>query len=179
MKTSTWKTVGLTSAGLLLVIGAMANSRNLQDRRDHADGSNQFVIHDSSVVIADPNNVLKERQDLGTIGPYNYSLDGALSQPRAEATRRKPQMKVVEHKHTGQLALTSGVVTIKYADGVSPRDITTDYDLPVVSELPNINRIAIQLLNFSDYESIRQTLLLDDRVLSVELETLYAPVRPQ
>ena len=136
-------------------------------------------IIENSMVVFDKNNTISINDGIAAIGDYKYSLDGSLPNTQLQNTQSSIIMKVVKNSNTGRVGLTNGQLFIKYAEGVNGPDLALNYGLSVIDALPSLNRIVVQLNNLGDYERIKESMKLDDRVISTELDIYYAAIQPQ
>ena len=88
-------------------------------------------------------------------------------------------LKVVENPLTGRIGLTSGHLIVEYAEGENGPDLALGYGLAVISQLPSINRIVVQLSDLGQFEQVKESMRLDDRVVSTELEVYYGGYKAQ
>lgn len=138
-----------------------------------------IIIIENSMVVFDKNNTISINDGIGAIGDYKYSLDGSLPNNQLQNTQSSIIMKVVKNRNTGRVGLTNGQLFIKYAEGVNGPDLALNYGLSVIDVLPSLNRIVVQLNNLEDYERIKESMKLDDRVISTELDIYYAALQLQ
>lgn len=138
-----------------------------------------IIVIENAVVIFDKDNTISLDVGIAEIGDYKYSLDGSLGNNQVQNIQSSSVMTVVKNPNTGRVGLTNGQLFIKYAEGVNGPDLALNYGLSVIDELPSLNRIVVQLNNLGNYELIKESMKLDIRVISTELEVYYAATQLQ
>ena len=138
-----------------------------------ADDYQDFIIIEDSVVIVDTDNNVLLTDGIKTIGNYKFSLDGSLNGVREQNAQIKTTMKVIKNPNTGRMGITNGQLFIHYAQGENGSDIALNYGLSVVTELPSIDRIVVQIIDLNMYGQIKEAMELDGRIVSTDLDIKY------
>lgn len=136
-------------------------------------GHQEISIIESSVVVIDKDNNIALAAGIAALGDYKYSLDNSLATSQAQSADPVSSLKVVENTLTGRIGLTSGHLIVEYAEGENGPDLAFGYGLAVISQLPSLNRIVVQLGDLGQFEQVKESMRLDDRVVSTELEIYY------
>jgi hypothetical protein len=142
-------------------------------------GHQELNIIESSVVAIDQDNNIGLTSGIEALGDYKYSLDNSLATSQAQSADPVSSLKVVENPLTGRIGLTSGHLIVEYAEGENGPDLALGYGLAVISQLPSINRIVVQLSDLGQFEQVKESMRLDDRVVSTELEVYYGGYKAQ
>lgn len=136
-------------------------------------GHQKLSIIESSVVVIDKDNNIALAAGIAALGDYKYSLDDTLATGQTQNAQPVSSLKVVKNPLTGRIGLTSGQLIVEYAEGENGPDLALWYGLEVISQLPSINRIIVQLDDMGKFEQVKEVMRLDDRVVSTELEVYY------
>jgi hypothetical protein len=130
---------------------------------------------ESSVVVIDNDNNIALTAGITALGDYKYSLDDSLTngQAQSQSVQSVSSLKVVKNPLTGRIGLTSGQLIVEYVEGENGADLALGYGLEVISQLPSINRIFVQLDDMGKFQQVKEAMRLDDRVVSAELEIDY------
>ena len=92
---------------------------------------------------------------------------------REQNAQIKTTMKVIKNPNTGRMGITNGQLFIHYAEGENGSDIALNYGLSVVTELPSIDRIVVQIIDLEMYGQIKEAMKLDGRIVSIDLDIKY------
>ena len=142
-------------------------------------GHQELNIIESSVVVSDQDNNIGLTSGIKALGDYKYSLDNSLGTVQTQSAQPVSLLKVVVNPSTGRIGLTSGHLIIEYVEGETGPDLALGYGLAVISQLPSLNRIVVQLGNLGQFEQVNESMRLDDRVVSTELEIYYGGYKAQ
>lgn len=142
-------------------------------------GHQELNIIESSVVVIDQDNNIGLTSGIEALGDYKYSLDDSLGTVQTQSAQPVSSLKVVVNPLTGRIGLTSGHLIVEYAEGESGPDLALSYGLAVISQLPSLNRIVVQLGDLGEFEQVKESMRLDDRVVSTELEIYYGGYKAQ
>jgi len=136
-------------------------------------------IYEASSVVEDPTDQILTSSTIAALGDFKYPLEGSLQVSRGQSATTGTLMKVVKDALTGRIGLTSGHLIVEYVEGESGPDLALSYGLAVISQLPSLNRIVVQLGDLGEFEQVKESMRLDDRVVSTELEIYYGGYKAQ
>lgn len=164
---------------MALVLVSIAGVATEFSTLDSVGDSAAYVVHDSATVISDPENAIPVGNGVHALGHYKFAFSGSVAAMSSKVGHADVGLVLVEHRPTGQVGLSSGVVHVKHVLGSSSAAIASDYGIEIIGELPKIRRFSYQLSSLHRFAEHREELLDDPRIELVELDVSYAPVRAQ
>jgi len=158
------------------------SSNKIGPKDDSSIFTNEFKIIENSFVVNDPKNTIQEDQNIKKLGNFKYELIESNSRARSlyinPTQELKTELKLAISKN-GQYFISNGSIFISFEESQNDIDFADDYNLTFVKNYPSMKTALFSISNFDMVNSAIDSIKLDPRVKSVELNLIdpYIKIR--